>query len=123
MSNRTSVIHDLFINSLSNSSIVQMGDSYKLLPVSRVLAIQREKQLFYSNELNFYDYEIFQQQLPITPFIKKIKQKPMNKHPYIKVNKMKVLAISTASIIHIGNCEQIQLDVRVKNIRHLNQDK
>lgn len=116
---RYSVVKHLFVNSISTSSVCQIGDSKHLAPLTHAIAVQREKEIFYTAEGNFQAYSIFTKEIPIPPITERINIRSINKTPTINVNTIRITAISSSSIIHIGATQTIKAEARVKNIRHL----
>ncbi|MFC3883672.1 spore germination protein GerPE [Bacillus songklensis] len=118
MQKRMSCVNKLDIITILFGSICQIGDSVCVDANSKVLAVQREYPLFYGREGRFEDYTVFRE--PFTPpkprFINMCVQ---NEIPVIKVNNIKLTALSTSSIVHIGSSETVNMEARVKNIRQL----
>lgn len=119
MLQRTSVVDTLKINSASFASTIQLGDSTIINGMSRALAVQREADIFFGNEGNFSNYRVFSEPIPFQPITDKITISLQNTKPLIKVNNISILAMSSASILHVGNSTQVSLEARVKHIRQL----
>lgn len=119
MLQRTSVVDVLKINSASFASTIQLGDSRIINGASRALAVQREADVFFGNEGNFSAYSVFTEPIPFQPMTEHIKMSTQNLNPLIKVNKISILAMSSAAILQVGNSVNVSLEARVKHIRQL----
>lgn len=119
LSKRTSSVNRININVLTIVSTLEIGDSSNIQAFSRAIAVQREKELFFANEGNFSEYGIFNEPIPFEPIIEDIAYETVSLHPIIKVQNIDILAVSTSSVIHIGNSKNAYLEARVKHIRQL----
>lgn len=120
LNKRTSHVNHITIDSLAITSIFEIGDSSAIHAFSRAIAIQREQELFFSNEANFEDYEIFKREIPFEPITEEFTYESSPINSFIKVNRIDIIAVSTSSTLHIGSSSNVYLEARVKHIRHLN---
>jgi spore germination protein PE len=120
MFKRTSYVDFLKINSAGISSVVQIGDSSYIHAFTRALAVQREAEIFFGNEGNFANYSIFTEPIPL-PRITENVFLETNHVPSsgIKVDSIRILGVSASSVVHVGSSKVIQMEARVKHIRHL----
>jgi spore germination protein PE len=121
MLQRSSVVNAIKVNSASFASTIQLGDSHIINGFSRALAVQREAEVFYGNEGNFLTYPVFSEPIPLLPITEKVRIFTHNTLPLIRVNNISILAMSSAAILHVGNSENVSMEVRVKHIRQLFQ--
>ncbi|PAE20789.1 spore gernimation protein [Bacillus sp. 7504-2] len=119
MNKRTSVVDRIIINSLSIVSTFEIGDSSQIQAFSRAIALQRERQTFFSNEIRFSDFDIFTEAIPMEPIFENVTFETNSIHPIIKVGFLDITGVSTSSVIHIGNTKNINMESRIKHIRHL----
>lgn len=119
MFKRTSIVNDTKINSIGLSGVFEVGDSVQITPRSKALAIQRQKQLFFGNEGDFDQFSIFSKSIPKPDFPINISVNQYNHSPLIKVNHIRVLAVSFASVYQIGSTHCINSEARIKHIRQL----
>ncbi|MFF2446234.1 spore germination protein GerPE [Neobacillus sp. NPDC058068] len=119
MLTRTSSVDSLQVKEVAFCSVIQLGDSCIINGFSRALAVQREAEIFFGDEGNFPSYPIFKRQLPLPPITEKISIVRHNLNPIIKVNNIKVTAVSSSAILHVGNSKHISMEARVKHIRQL----
>jgi spore germination protein PE len=119
MLRRLSNVNNIYVNSVGLGSVVQFGDSTNLRPFSRALAVQRETEFFIGKEGNFEDYPVFTKPIPQPYFYERINMVGYNVKPTIKVNNIKVTALSASAILHVGSTENISAESRVKHIRQL----
>lgn len=116
---RTSSVNRIYINSLASASTLEIGDSKQIQGFTRAIALQRERQLFFSNEIDFSMYDIFKEPLPLEPISESMYYETIALQPIIKVNSIKITGTSTSSIVQIGNSQKVYLESRVKHIRQL----
>ncbi|MDF1507380.1 spore germination protein GerPE [Robertmurraya sp. DFI.2.37] len=119
LNKRTSAVDRVIINSLSIVSTFEVGDSSQIQAFSRAIALQRERQTFFSNEIKFSDFDIFTETIPVEPIFENVSFETNSVHPIIKVGFLDITGVSTSSIIHIGNTKNINMESRIKHIRHL----
>lgn len=116
---RTSIVNQVRVRSVLLSSIVNVGDVRDIRPDTRVLAVQREKPIFFGNEGNVTNFNVFEQ-----PFVKNQNPTPKevsiqrrNENRFIHVHLIDILGISASSILQIGNAENVDCTSRIKHIR------
>lgn len=119
MLSRSSSVDCLNIKTVSFSSVIQLGDSTHLNGLSRILAVQREYDIFFGWEGNFQDYSIFSEPIPLPPIRENIVIHRRNLNPIIKVGRIDIIGVAAASTVQIGNSKTVCLESRVKHIRHL----
>lgn len=118
MLSRMSQVDYLTINSVSASSLCQVGDSTHMVLRTRALAVKREFPFFYGNEGSFDDYNVFSEPIP-QPTIETINMQVNNVTPFIKVNRIDIKGCSFSSVIHIGSTCTLDAEARIKHIRQL----
>ncbi|WP_077211141.1 spore germination protein GerPE [Bacillus dakarensis] len=123
LNKRTSYVNHITIDSLATTSTFEIGDSTAIHAFSRAIAIQREQELFFSNEANFDDFEIFKREIPLDPITEELTYESSPINSFIKVNRIDIIGVSTSSILHIGSSNNVFLEARVKHIRQLNGRK
>lgn len=116
---RTSIVDTISLKSLSYASVLEIGDTERITPLSKALAVQREKELFFGNEGSFAAYPIFSKNIPLPTIYERITLKRDNQNPYIKVGDLDVRGASSSAVIHIGSTKEIRAESRVKHIRQL----
>ncbi|GAA0301049.1 spore germination protein PE [Gracilibacillus halotolerans] len=116
MDKRATRIRYLDVETVSFSSIVQIGDSRSVKPSADILAVQKSGQP--PSDLGFaWDrYPIFQ-----TKLLPKIRTNIIDGDHFhasdIKIRKVDVLGVSASSIIHVGNTSHVNSLARTKHIR------
>jgi spore germination protein PE len=119
MFHRTSIVSNTFINSLTFSTVFEIGDSYKIDANSTAIAVQREYPLFLENEASFSSYRIFSEIIP-PPVIDEVVQSTfIHENPIIKVGSISVTGGSNSSVIQIGSTHCVNAEARIKHIRQL----
>lgn len=110
------------VNTVSFSSVFQIGDSKEITSFTSGLSLQREREYFAGNEGTFNSPVFYSKPdfLPINESILIIKQ---NENPVITVGDIEIIGVTTSSIIHIGSSNHIYGDNRLKHIRQLEDRK
>ncbi len=122
MNKRTSRVGDIRVNSLTNSSILEIGDAIEATPNSRALAVQKEGATFTDRDFPFNYFPVFTEELPY--FDKKITidQERVPCSSYIDVQSVHIGGISTSSIFQVGNLDYLDAEVRIKHFRILRDE-
>ncbi len=123
MLNRTAKVDFIKVDSAGTGSCVQIGDSSLLFSYNRAIALQREQEIFYSNEANFDSYEVFSYSFPIPPLDEQITFNTTSLNPLIKVGSIRVSGLAAGALIHVGNTHHIQKENRSIHIRQLENGK
>lgn len=120
MLQRITCVDHIKIDSVSFSSIFQIGDSEQIQAISRALAVQREAEIFFDNEGNFDVFPIFSEPIPFQPTDEEnVVFSTHNLNPVLKVMNIDILGASSSSVVHLGNSRNIAMEARVKHIRQL----
>ena len=119
MLQRTSVVDHARVKIVSYSSIFQIGDSHSIYSLSRALAVQREAEIDFGVEGNFAAYHVFTDPIPILPIEEQFSMVRHNVNPIIKVKRINITGISSASLLHIGSSCHVSMEARIKHIRQL----
>ncbi|KMY55492.1 hypothetical protein AC623_17385 [Bacillus sp. FJAT-27231] len=119
MFKRTSIVQDTRVITVADSSVFEIGDSATMTLRNRVLAVQRQAELFFGNEGNFNDYPIFSRPR-LTPLIdENLTVTRYNLSPFIRVNHISIVGVASSSVLHIGSTGIIDAESRIKHIRQL----
>lgn len=116
---RTTNVQAAYINSVGLSSVFQIGDSWCIQPKVKVLALQREADVFSAREGNLNQYAIFSESIPKPSITEEFVGAVHNECPSIKVQGIRILAISSSAVTHFGSTDEIRAEARVKHIRQL----
>ncbi|WP_342772314.1 spore germination protein GerPE [Bacillus yapensis] len=119
ISKRTSSVDRINVTSVTTASTLEIGDSSQIQAFSRALAVQREHEIFYDHEMDFSQFDTFNEPLTLDPIIDEIAFETIALKPIIKVKHIEIIGISTSSLLHIGNSRNISMESRIKHIRHL----
>jgi spore germination protein PE len=122
LSRRFSSVNQINIISVGNTSTVEIGDSERLNLLTNALALQREKAIFLDEELEDFQFPLFQKEIPLPTVKENISITISNDSPFIQVDSINITSIAASSVVHIGSTETIQAEARVKHIRHLLQE-
>ncbi|MCR8641199.1 spore germination protein GerPE [Paenibacillus sp. N1-5-1-14] len=120
---RTSRVINILIDGVSEASTFICGDSGRIKSRSRALALQREVSIFYEDEGDFADYPVFSREIPsFDPCENEVSMEIHNPCHFIKVNCVKVLAVSAASTFQVGSNLELDLVCKRKHIRNFVTD-
>ncbi|KAA0547638.1 spore germination protein GerPE [Bacillus sp. BGMRC 2118] len=123
MHHRVSIVPIIYANSISFSSILEIGDSHGINATSRAIAVQREYPLFVEDEASFSSYQIFSEDIPTPVVEEQVRTTFVHDNPVIKVDSVSLIGASNAAIMHIGSTNHIRAVARVKHIRQLLTDQ
>jgi spore germination protein PE len=114
---RTSIVKNLKVLSVTSSSNLLVGDSFKLIARSRAIAVQRQIAVFFANEGEFEDYPLFTKEIPQPNIDEQVNMSVVHESPYIKVRNIKVIGVASSSTLQIGSTRFIDLESRLKHFR------
>lgn len=120
---RWSLVRNIKINSITQSSILQIGDNETIKPEAKVLAVQREVAQFNGDEGDLDSYPVFSRELPKVSVTEPITMSITNECNNIHVGFITILGVSTSGVIQVGKNEKIEAESRVKHIRQFVSDK
>ncbi|EZP78734.1 spore germination protein [Parageobacillus genomosp. 1] len=116
---RTSIVQFFHGETVIFSSVLQIGDSQKITSRSQVLAVQRQYELFFGKEGEI-SFPIFTKPIPkFQSDDRNISLQTLHQSPVISVRSIRVLAVSTAGVVHIGSTSTVDAEARIKHIRQL----
>ncbi|MED4970987.1 spore germination protein GerPE [Parageobacillus toebii] len=119
---RTSMVEYFHGETVIYSSVLQIGDSREITSRSRVLAVQRQYELFFGGEGEEI-FPIFTRPIPkLQPNSNDIFIQTLHQSPVISVRSIRMLAVSTSSVVHIGSTSTVDAEARIKHIRQLAPD-
>ncbi|HET7616706.1 MAG TPA: spore germination protein GerPE [Bacillales bacterium] len=117
MAKRLSIIDHMNVRTVGSSANLQIGDSVKVTPNTRALAVQREYPVFANREFDFRDFDLFIEALPSWPDDCIVHKSVVDKVPVIKVGSVDILGMAASSVVHIGSTRHVESHSRVKHIR------
>ncbi|MBM7694004.1 spore germination protein PE [Peribacillus deserti] len=121
-SRRISHVNGLHMNTLVFCSTVQIGDSTFIDATNYTLAVQREQELFISNEGGFND-PVFTEDIHVQPLHEKLDFHICHANPFIHVGLIDLGGASASSMVHIGSSRNVRMQAKIKNIRHLYEER
>ncbi|MFD1708028.1 spore germination protein GerPE [Siminovitchia sediminis] len=123
MSLRNSLVEVIAVKSLEFSSIVEVGDTVHTNARSNALAVQRNKELFFTDEGNFQSFDTFSKPVLI-PGLPRIIPSTVkyNECSDIKVGKIHIIGISSSAVIQVGAANHIETEARVLHIRQISNN-
>jgi spore germination protein PE len=117
---RNTTLGNLFVNSVSSSSIVQLGDNDYSNLSNKVLAVQRAIPNFEDDEYRFASYRIFYlPKLTLQPNVA-VAFQSRSPLPNIQVGSVEMLGVTAASYLRVGCGGPLVAESRILDIRHFN---
>lgn len=117
---RLSIIGIMKLDTVSDASVVQLGDSCCVELNERAIALQRRIPDFYKDETKFAAYRIFSMPLPIWGQAPDAVLTRRNRASDIRVGEIRINAVSASSYIHAGSAVTLSAKSRIKHIRQYN---
>ncbi|HEU5138712.1 MAG TPA: spore germination protein GerPE [Bacillales bacterium] len=118
MPKRLSLVDTVEVNSSVSSSVIQVGDSVKLTPRSKALAVQKEYPIYRSDEGDYTAFDVYAQKIPEVPFECNVKMSTYNEVPVIKVGNIRIMGIAASGMLHVGSAQSTDAESRVQHFRH-----
>ncbi|WP_127530076.1 spore germination protein GerPE [Paenibacillus kobensis] len=118
---RTSEVQGIYVNTLSQAGMLQIGDRSESNAVLRALAVQRQEDHPYAGDVFFESYVIFDR--PIPAFIDAndpdsfVVTHRWNACPVISVGCISITSAGAAAQIVIGTGQTHRSEARIKHIR------
>ncbi|GAA0438117.1 hypothetical protein GCM10008983_13790 [Lentibacillus halophilus] len=118
MQQRTSSVHNIKLNGLTYSSIVNIGDATYARTNAKGIAVQKEGAVFSGDDdVQFEDYSLFDRNANV-PAQKSPVQKRTHQHEEtIHVGDINVTGVSQASIFQVGSIHEVTGEARIKHFR------
>lgn len=119
---RTASIGAIYVISLAQSGILQVGDRYATNAKLQALAVQRQESHATAGEVFFESYGIFSRELPVlTDFYngdgQVVQMTRTLCDPRINVGSIRIIAAGSSASILAGNGKCYTADSRIKHIR------
>jgi spore germination protein PE len=112
-------VDSIHVISVLFASVIQIGDSNSINGLTRALAVQRQREIFYGKEGDFSLFKIFSYQFPPSPIYEPLTVHRTSTNPVIKVGSIDVTAFSSTSFLHIGSTEKVEMESRILHIRQI----
>ncbi|WP_110929046.1 spore germination protein GerPE [Bacillus massiliglaciei] len=121
MFRRLSKVKSIEVQTLSFSSLLQIGDMSYIDGVSYALADQRKESTFLGQEGHF-DYPVFRRPPIFLPLDEPVSISFENPSPVIQVNSVDIIGISSSSVVGVGNAGDVRMISRIKHIREIPEE-
>jgi spore germination protein PE len=115
---RTSVVGEIKTVAIVESSIMQIGDARYIQARSTIFAVQRERPEFDVNELPLSQFPFFRRPIPQLSPHENVRMMKRDAVPFINVGAVKILSVSTDSILQVGSNVCMELEAKIKHMRH-----
>lgn len=120
---RLSIVGNVYINGVISSSLMHVGDNLNTALNTRVFAVQREVPFYYGNEGSFSAYPFYRRPFPIPQPPEPFTMCVDNLGSFIRVQNIRILGVSSSSMLQIGSNRITSAEARIKNIRQFVTDK
>ncbi|MFB9277865.1 spore germination protein GerPE [Cohnella cellulosilytica] len=118
---RNTTLLRLFVNTVSSSGIVQLGDGGNTEMSSWAIAVQRAVANFEDDEFFFESYPIFYLPKLVPAAEVPVSFKSESPWPTQHVGCVRSLGVSSSSTLRVGCSGPVEGVSRIKHIRHFNQ--
>ncbi|WP_194542110.1 spore germination protein GerPE [Paenibacillus sp. JZ16] len=115
---RHSHVDHMYIINISDSSACICGESGHIDANTRALAVQRQVPVFFEDEGDYEDYSIFSRSIPTWSPQSDVELNIIQDHKKIHVGCIDIIATASASVVQVGPNDTMDLESRVKAIRH-----
>jgi len=120
---RNTFIGCLFLNTVSLSGILQLGDSARVSLTSKAIAVQKAIPTFEDDEFRFAQFSIFfLPKLTLHPCVTASLQMDSPLPADIHIRSIRALAVSSASLFRVGCGGPLQAESRIMHIRNYNNN-
>ncbi|HZG57118.1 spore germination protein GerPE [Paenibacillus sp.] len=116
---RSSIVAEVYVNSVSSSSIVLIGDGRRIDARSRAIAVKREIPVYLGDEGDFGHYPLFGAAIPAPPELPAPADAAVRQEGAIRVGRLTVLAVSSASVLQLGSTGDVKGEARAKQFRQV----
>ncbi|WP_163537106.1 spore germination protein GerPE [Gracilibacillus sp. YIM 98692] len=120
---RTAKVNAIKVTGLSRSSIFHIGDVHTIEPELDALAVQKEGGISSDKGFELEKFPIFQREFIHLSEQDDVIQTTTHHHPFIRTNKMNIMAASASAILQIGNSKQVNAEAKVKHIRIIKEEE
>jgi len=120
---RTTTLFSLFVNTVSSSGIVQLGDGDNTDMTSKALAVQRAVANVQKDEFFFESYPLFYFPKLVPSAEVPVSFRSESLFPVLRVGCIYALGVSSSSTLRAGCSGQVQGISRIKHIRNFNQPR
>lgn len=119
---RTTKVKQIRINSISRSSIFQIGDAKEIEPNADILAVQKEGGVSSDKGFELEQYPIFRTTLQTISDPEIVVGDHCHHYPNISVNTIDITGASSSAIVQLGSNKKIDSLARQKHIRILKDE-
>ncbi|MGC4376965.1 spore germination protein GerPE [Fictibacillus sp. Mic-4] len=120
MIKRTSAVDHMNIVNVTSTAVFEVGDSETINSTAWIMAFQSPEMNNQVQKIpDFAHYKIFSKPNPVLPEVKKVRKITFNEDPFIRVNSVTIVLVSTSATLHVGSTKSIHLQSRTINVRML----
>jgi len=118
---RSTTLVTLFVNTVSSSGFLQLGDGGKTGMNSKALAVQKAIPNFEDDEFHFESYPLYYlPKLVPTNGAVPVEFRSESPWPTLQVGCIYALGVSSSSTFRVGCSGPVQGESRIKHIRYFN---
>ncbi|MFJ8257354.1 spore germination protein GerPE [Peribacillus asahii] len=122
MFQRISKSRSLEATSIVFSSTLQIGDCSYIDGTVHALAVQRRSEVLHERDDDFSDYKIFFQPFVFPIITEHLQMRFDNLCPFIETGNIRINAVSTGSVVGIGNVGHIRMTSKIHHTRQLDRN-
>ncbi|MCP8615541.1 spore germination protein GerPE [Salirhabdus salicampi] len=114
---RNSKVDHIYINSISESSIFQIGDGKHATPNIDALAVQKEGAVYQTDAFPLSQYPIFSRPFPEIVDVPGVYARFIHHNRSIHVRSLDFEGVAGSSIVQIGSLGEVDARAKTKHIR------
>lgn len=114
---RLSIVDGVYMNDVSSSSAVHIGDNFRTTLVSQALAVQREVPYYSGNEGSLAPFPFYRRPIPLPQPGEPVHMSVNNWGSCIRVGVIRILGVSSSAALHIGSNRCVEAVSRIKHFR------
>ncbi|WP_158589603.1 MULTISPECIES: spore germination protein GerPE [Clostridia] len=119
MDKRTAVVDNLFTNSVSNSSVLSIGDTNYATLKFKGIAVQKQVPTFSQEDEETFDYPLFKRDTNWPAPTMGVRKITTYHNRNICVANVATIGVSASSLLQIGSLTKGYAEARVKHFRKL----
>ncbi|MCG3418438.1 spore germination protein GerPE [Oceanobacillus jordanicus] len=120
MNRRIASVNQIQVNTVNFSGILSIGDTENSKQISRGIALQKEGSYFTKkDELFFEDFPLFKMEPKIVSNNNNVQMRTYQHDENIHVQRVKVVGVTTSSIMQIGSLRHLEAVAWLKHFRKL----
>ena len=120
---RTTKVNLFRVNSVSFSSILEIGDATYCYPKTNIIAVQKEGGVESDEGFEFDKYSLFKRSTPPYPPKPNVQKRTYNHKKSLHVDAINITGVTSSAVVQLGNVKNVRSEARIKHIRILEDEQ